>query len=70
VDIYKKYNIKQATILEHSFGGIVATYVTEQYPEMVKSIIFMGALISQQETYDHILNTVEKSYRKKAIYRC
>jgi len=65
VDIYKKYNIKQATILAHSFGGIVAVYVTEQHPEMVNSIILVSALASQQETYDHIFNTVEKDYRKK-----
>lgn len=63
--IYKKYNIKQATILAHSFGGIVAAYFAERHPEKVHKIILAGALFSQQETYDHLLNTVEKFYRKK-----
>ncbi|WP_165023873.1 alpha/beta fold hydrolase [Dysgonomonas sp. ZJ279] len=64
VAIYEKYNIEQANILAHSFGGIVATFFAEQHPEKVNSIILIGALFSQQETYDHILYTVEKVYRK------
>ena len=62
--IYKKYKIEQATVLAHSFGGIVAAYFAERYPEKVNRIILIGALFSQQETYDHILNIVDKIYRK------
>ncbi|WP_428231117.1 alpha/beta fold hydrolase [Flavobacterium sp.] len=60
--IYKKYNLKKATLLAHSFGGLVATLYTEKYPQNVNSLILAGALFSQQETYDHILNSVKKKY--------
>jgi len=60
--IYKKYNLKKATLLAHSFGGLVATLYTEKNPQNVNSLILAGALFSQQETYDHILNSVKKKY--------
>ena len=58
--IYKKYNLKKATLLAHSFGGLVATLYTEKYPQNVSGLVLAGALFSQQETYDHILNSVSK----------
>jgi proline iminopeptidase len=58
--IYKKYHLKKATLLAHSFGGLVATLYTEKYPQNVSNLIMVGALFSQQETYDHILNSVTK----------
>jgi len=58
--IYKKYHLKKATLLAHSFGGLVATLYAEKYPQNVSSLIMVGALFSQQETYDHILNSVSK----------
>lgn len=60
--IYKKYDLKKATLLAHSFGGLVATLYTEKYPQNVSKLILAGALFSQQETYDHILNSVKKSH--------
>lgn len=65
IELYQKYNIERASVLAHSFGGIVTAYFAERYPEKVESIILVGALFSQQETYDHILNTAENIYRKK-----
>ncbi|RKR10650.1 proline iminopeptidase [Flavobacterium sp. 90] len=62
--IYKKYNLKKATLLAHSFGGLVATLYTEKYPKNVSKLILAGALFSQQETYDHILNSLKKKYLK------
>jgi proline iminopeptidase len=63
--IFKKYKIKKANLLAHSFGGLVATLFTEQYPEKVKSLILAGALVSQQETYDHIIKTTKDIYKVK-----
>jgi len=60
--LYKKYNLKKAIILGHSFGGLVATLYTHKYPENVSALVLAGALFSQQETYDHILNTLKKKY--------
>lgn len=58
--IYKKHNLKKAILLSHSFGGLVATLYTEKYPQNVSALVLDGALFSQQETYDHILNSVTK----------
>ena len=64
-NIYQKYNIKKANIIAHSFGGLVGTLFTEQNPEKVKSLILTGALFSQQETYDHILETTKTNFTNK-----
>ncbi|MDQ6528977.1 alpha/beta fold hydrolase [Flavobacterium sp. LHD-85] len=60
--IYAKYHLKKAVILGHSFGGLVATLYTNKYPQNVSTLVLAGALFSQQETYDHILNTLKKKY--------
>ncbi|WP_343704838.1 alpha/beta hydrolase [Flavobacterium sp.] len=60
--IYATYNLKKAIILGHSFGGLVATLYTNKYPQNVSALVLAGALFSQQETYDHILDTLKKKY--------
>ena len=60
--IYAKYHLKKAVIMGHSFGGLVATLYTNKYPKNVSALVLAGALFSQQETYDHILNTLKKKY--------
>ncbi len=64
-NLYQKYHIKNATLIAHSFGGLVGTLFTKQNPEKVTSLILAGALFSQQETYDHILGTTQKYYLAK-----
>ncbi|MBF4486550.1 alpha/beta hydrolase [Flavobacterium sp. CSZ] len=63
--IYKTYHLKKATLLSHSFGGLVATLYAEKYPQNINALILAGALFSQQETYNHILDSVKKIYTKK-----
>ncbi len=58
--IYKKYHLKKAVLLGHSFGGLVATLYTNKYPQNVSALVLAGALFSQQETYNHILNSIKK----------
>lgn len=60
--IYKKFYLKKAVLLGHSFGGLVATLYTNKYPKNVSALVLAGALFSQQETYDHILDTLKKKY--------
>lgn len=55
-------NIDKATLIGHSFGGLVATLFTERFPKKVNALILAGALVSQQETYDHILSSVKHTY--------
>lgn len=63
--IFKKYHLKKANIIAHSFGGLVGTLYTEQNPDKVNSLILAGALFSQQETYDHILKTTKEIYTEQ-----
>ncbi len=63
--IYKKYGITQANLIAFSFGGLVATLYAEKFPERVKSIILTSALISQQASYNTILNSTEAIYAKQ-----
>jgi proline iminopeptidase len=58
--IYKKYDLKKAILLGHSFGGLVATLYANKYPQKVNALVLAGALFAQQETYDHILNSIKK----------
>jgi proline iminopeptidase len=64
--IYKEYHLSKAILLSHSFGGLVATLYTEKYPQNVSALVLAGALFSQQETYDHILNSLKNKYLKIA----
>lgn len=61
--ILQLYNIDSATLIGHSFGGLVATLFAERFPKKVNSLILAGALVSQQETYDHILSSVKRTYK-------
>lgn len=64
--ILEKYKIKKTALIGHSFGGIVATKYTAARPEKVERLILVDALISQQESYDHILkSTAELALAKK-----
>lgn len=60
--IYKKYYLKKAILLCHSFGGLVGTLYCNKYPQNVSALVLAGALFSQQETYDHILNSTKKAH--------
>lgn len=60
--IYKQFKLKKATLIGFSFGGIVATLYAEKYPENIKSLVLVSALLSQPETYKNILE------RSKVIY--
>lgn len=59
-NLLDEYQLEKVTIIGHSFGGIVATLYTESNPERVERLILLGALFTQQETYNHILTTVDK----------
>lgn len=65
--VYETYHIKKAAILAHSFGGIIGTLFTRQYPEKVSSLILAGALFTQQETYDHILKQGKEMFKNDPL---
>lgn len=57
--IYDRYNLKSATLLGHSFGGIVGTLFAEKYPEKTDGLILAGTPISLQQSFKTILRSVE-----------
>ena len=64
-NIYKTYSLKQASLIGHSFGGIVATLFADAYPKKVNNIFLVGAPVSLQETYKNIIARCEDIYQKK-----
>ena len=61
--IYNQYKLKQATLLGHSFGGVVATLFAERYPQKVQALVLVGAPVALQETFRTILKRVKKIYQ-------
>lgn len=60
--ILNQYNVKKATLIGHSFGGIVGTLFMKQYPEKVNALFLVGAPVSLQETFKTILKSSRKIY--------
>jgi len=42
-NLRKHLNIKQWTVLGHSFGGIMAAYYTTKHPESIEKLIFSSS---------------------------
>lgn len=63
--IYQKYSLKNAILIGHSFGGIVATLFAETNPKKVQSIILVGAPVSLQATFKNILSKSKIIYQTK-----
>lgn len=63
--IYKKYNLKSASLLGHSFGGIVATKFAVQNPQKVKNIVLTGTPVNLQMSFRAILQTVKNIVEAK-----
>jgi len=59
-NLIKEYDLAKVSLLGHSFGGIVSTLYTDAFPEKVERLILLGALFSQQESYDHILSVSQE----------
>ncbi|MBP1650562.1 MAG: alpha/beta hydrolase fold protein [Bacteroidetes bacterium] len=61
-NLYKQYNVKRATLIGFSFGGIVATGYTAKYPAQVRALVLVSALVDLQETYKTIIASCKKIY--------
>ncbi|MBX2965576.1 MAG: alpha/beta hydrolase [Cyclobacteriaceae bacterium] len=57
-DLYDRYNLKSATLLGHSFGGIVGTLYADKYPEKTDRLVLAGTPVSLQESFKTILQSV------------
>jgi proline iminopeptidase len=63
--IYQKLSLTKATLIGHSFGGVVATLFAEANPKKVQSIILVGAPVSLQSTFKNILSKSKSIYQTK-----
>ncbi len=63
--LYTKYSIQTATLIGHSFGGIVATKFAKTHPNLVSSIIFAAAPIRMQSVFKNIIETARPYYENK-----
>lgn len=64
--IYEKYDLEKATLIGHSFGGIVATLFAEAAPNKIANIVLVSAPVVIQEIFLTIIDTCEVIYQKKA----
>jgi len=64
--IYEKYNLEKATLIGHSFGGIVATLFAQAAPDKIAHIVLVSAPITIQEVFKTIIDTCEVIYTEKA----
>lgn len=62
--IYKKYNIRKASLMGFSFGGMISTLYTKKEPQKVDKLILISALLYPQETFSTILNNAQNIYTK------
>lgn len=60
--IYKKYDLKTATLIGHSWGGTLATKFAEKHPEMVSGLIFVDSPLSYQLTFKSVLQKCMDKY--------
>ncbi len=63
--IYNKFNLTSATLIGHSFGGVIAALYAEKYPIKTKSVVLVSAPLSTQETFSTILNASKAIYFSK-----
>ncbi len=62
LNIYKKYNIKTATLIGHSFGGTIGILFSKSYPEKVDNLILLSSPLSYQMTFKSIISKCRKIY--------
>lgn len=63
--LYTQYHLQKAALMGFSFGGIVATGFTTQYPEQVSALVLVSALVNLQETYNTIIRSSTAIYQAK-----
>lgn len=65
MEIYEAYGLESATLLGHSFGGVVGARFAAKYPEKVSRLVLAGAPVSLQQSFKTILRTVQKKAETK-----
>jgi proline iminopeptidase len=66
-DIYKKYDIKKATLLGHSFGGAVGIKYALRHPAKVEHLVLVDAPVNYPHTFETIIERCGKYYTEKEM---
>lgn len=61
--IYDKYGITTATLIGHSFGGMLTALFAEKFADKVNGIVLLSTPLSLQKTYENIISRVKAIYR-------
>ena len=62
--IYDRYNLEKASLLAFSFGGLIAAQFAQKHPDLVQSLILCSSLVSQQKSYNTILQSSKAIYER------
>jgi proline iminopeptidase len=60
--IYAAHGLKKATLIGHSFGGVVATLFARTFPDKTAAVVLAGAPVSLQETFRTIIHKAKGIY--------
>lgn len=63
-ELYEKYHLKKASLIAHSFGGTIALFFSEKYPEKLDKVFLVSAPISYQEMFKTIISNCRTNYTK------
>lgn len=63
--VYKKFKVKHATLIGHSFGGAVALHFAASYPDKVDGIAMVSAPVNFPRTFDAIRARCRAVYTAK-----
>ncbi|MFN4152138.1 MAG: alpha/beta fold hydrolase, partial [Candidatus Sericytochromatia bacterium] len=62
-DIYKKYNLKKASLIGHSFGGTVGIKFSENNIEKVDKLFLVSSPLSYQDMFKTIISNCKERYK-------
>ncbi len=63
--IYKRFGLEKATLIGHSFGGMVGTLFSEKHPDKVEALVLVGAPIELQKSFKTIISSAKQIYMEK-----
>ncbi len=65
LSIYQKHKLDKASLIGHSFGGIVATLFAEKHPKKVKDIVLVASPVALQQSFKNILKITKPMIEAK-----
>lgn len=63
--VYELFDIEQATLIGHSWGGALGVVYAEAHPEKVKELVLVSAPMDYQQTFKAIIKHAKEAYTEK-----